>query len=100
MSSYSPPPQEDEKEKIIGGLLTFQQGVWLASGLLIAFGVVILLHSIIPFFLCAFLGLLIGGAFSFPFAFKKVHDLTLFRYLTLNRAFKKKEKFLPNKREI
>jgi uncharacterized membrane protein YhiD involved in acid resistance len=84
MASYNVPPDISEKEKIVGGLLTFAQLIWLIVGVGIT--------AVISMFLFAFLGnisiivgVLIGIPFGICFAFVKVHTLSLAEYLKLRR---------------
>lgn len=99
MQKYYPPPDMDEKIKIVGGILTLQQGGWLALGFIIAMGFMLLTHKFLWLPISFIIGVGLGAAVGGPFAFKKVHDLTLYRYLVLKQKDKKKVKHLPNKRK-
>ena len=94
---YFVPPDMREKEKIIGGKLTINQAAWLLLGFVIGFVVFLLFYDLSIVF-----GLILGIAiFVFlggSFAFYKVNDLSLFRYLFLMREDKNKVKYLPNNR--
>lgn len=100
MSSYTVPPDTREKEKIVGGLLYLSQAFWLLLGFVIGGSVFILLYNLIGGAFSFGLGVIIAGAIGVPFAFYKKEDLTLFQYLRLKRAFKKKAQKLPNQRGI
>ena len=97
MAQYIVPPDTSEKEKIVGGLLTGGQLVWVLAGLggwaLFGLG------------LYGFMGKF-SFIFSFPFvpvagvfAFYKKHELTFFDYLSKRREHRKKTKHLPNLRK-
>lgn len=100
MKMYAVPPNMNEKEKVIGGILNINQFFWILGGFAI---------SAIVFALAFQLGLRTGAlivAFPFlltgtPFAFYKKKELTLFRYFHLKKQFKNKVKKLPNmKKEV
>lgn len=96
--SYQVPPNTAEKEKAVGGILTFAQFGWLILGLiicLIVFAIVFLLTR------DKVIGVIFGAPFllvGVPFAFYKKYEMTLFKYLKLNKIFKRKTKQLINKR--
>lgn len=98
MKSYTVPPNMNEKEKVVGGILNINQLIWLLAGAGIGVAMFLLTYS--------FLGkasLFVGIIFSLtgtPFAFLKVQELTLFEYLKRKQNFKKKIKELPHKRKI
>ena len=94
---YQMPPNTSEKEKAIGGILTFSQFGWLILGLIIC---------LIIFAFCYLftgdkvVGIVLGAPFlpiGVPFAFYKKYEMSLFRYLKLNKVFKSKTKQLINK---
>lgn len=90
------PPDINEKEKVIGGILDINQFFWLLGGLLLGAGVFLICSSFMGKF-----ALIPGGVFSLtgvPFVLIKPQDLTLFEYLKRKRVFKKKVKYLPNKK--
>lgn len=97
MRSYQVPPDVNEKEKIIGGLLNLNEFFWVLGGL--GIGVLMLLITY------PFLGkgaLFVGGAFALtglPFVLYKKNGLTLYEYMKRKRDFKKKTKILPNERK-
>lgn len=100
MRMYTVPPNMNEKEKVIGGILNINQFFWVLGGLVLSalvfsttFGIVGGTGSLVLAIPCIFAGT--------PFAFYKKYDLTLFQILKLRRKFKKKTKKLPNiKKEV
>ena len=97
MRNYQVPPDTSEKEKVIGGLLTWVQLAWLSSGLIAAAIVFSITFDVLGkgalFFALLFLPI------GLPFAFFKKHELEFFQYVKRKRAFKKKIKELPNMRK-
>lgn len=95
---YQIPPNTAEKEKAIGGVLTFAQFGWLVMGLVIA------LIIFVIFFMASgskILGAIAGGPFLLvgtPFAFYKKYEMSLYKYLKLKKAFNGKTKQLINKK--
>lgn len=85
-----------EKEKVIGGILTLGQGMWLVTGLLIAAGVFMALVNTIPKGVALFIGIIPGAAIAVPFAFYEPGGLKLSEYIRLRVKFRKKTKFLTN----
>lgn len=85
-----------EKEKIVGGVLTMAQGLWLAGGFLI-FGITFLiLQNILPIPFAVGIALFPGLGFGLPFAFYQKQGQPLFTYLMLKKEFDKKNKYLIN----
>lgn len=94
MRNYVIPPDINEKEKIIGGILNIHQFFWMLGGLILGAIVFVVLFPLFGKF-----SLAIGGIFSLsglPFVLIKPKDLTLFEYLKRKRKFDKKTKQLPN----
>lgn len=95
---YYVPPDMSEKEKIIGGIFTMEQFLWLLAG-----GVAGVLVFISTFNkLGKVLSVIISFPFllfGLPFAFHKVNDLSLYEYLKRKHNFNKKNKFLVNERK-
>lgn len=97
MRNYEVPPDTSEKEKAIGGILTFGQFGWLLGGVVIALIVFTLLYlptkseviSIVFAFPFALLGV--------PFAFYKKYEMPLLKYLITKKKFNVKIKNLVNK---
>lgn len=94
MKSYTVPPDINEKEKIIGGVLNLNQFFWLLGGLLLGVSVFMLVYPILNKY-----SLIIAGFVSLsgiPFVIIKIKGLTLYEYLKRKKAFDKKTKYLPN----
>lgn len=94
MRSYNVPPDVNEKEKIIGGILNINQFFWLLGGLLIGAIVFVLLYPLLDKY-----SLIVAGLFALsgtPFVLIKPKGLTLYEYLKRKRNFDKKTKYLPN----
>ena len=85
-----------EKEKIVGGILTMAQGLWLAGGFLIFGLIFLLLQNFLPLPFAVAFALVPGLGFGLPFAFYKKEGLPLFTYLSLKHRFDKKSKYLIN----
>jgi len=96
--TYDIPPDTSEKEKAIGGLLTFAQFGWLIGGfvigLLIFLGIYMLIKNTVIGVICALPFALIG----LPFAFSKKYEMPLLTYLNVKRKFKSKTHKLINTR--
>lgn len=96
---YPIPPDTSEKEKAIGGILTFAQFGWLIGGFVIALFVFLffklLTNNTTVCVICAapfaFLGV--------PFAFYTKYEMPYFTYLIRNKKFKNKSKQLINRRQ-
>ncbi|WCK56942.1 PrgI family protein (plasmid) [Aneurinibacillus sp. Ricciae_BoGa-3] len=99
MRVYNIPPNMNEKEKVIGGILNLNQFFWVLGGLALGASVFGIIYSLTKI---GGLALTMGGLFCLsgaPFALYKKHGLTLFQYLTRKRRFKKKTQKLPNMRK-
>ena len=98
--SYPIPPDTSEKEKAIGGVLTFAQFGWLIGGLVIALVVFlifkVLTNNTVICVICAFPFALLGT----PFAFYTKYEMSYFQYLVRNKKFKNKTKKLINKKTL
>jgi len=95
--NYDVPPDTSEKEKAIGGILTFVQFGWLIGGLVI--GLLVFLLFYLPT-----KSYKVGGIFAVPvaligvpFAFYKKYEMPLLKYLMVKRKFEAKTKQLINK---
>lgn len=95
MTEFKTPTDISEKEKIVGGLITAGQLIWLAVGLLITVGIGLLLANSLSYFGFIF-GAIIGVPFGVAFAFIKPKKLSLLSYMALKLARRKCEKKLPN----
>lgn len=85
-----------EKEKAIGGIMTFAQGGWLLLGLLLGVGVFLLLRLVIPMFLALILGVIPFAVLGGIFAFYKKGGLPFPTYLVYKKKFEKKTPRLIN----
>lgn len=95
---YKIPADTKEKEKIIGGLLTLVQFLWLLGGFIIGLVMFVITWLITG---SLFLGLslmLAGIGLGAPFAFYKKKDLTFFQYLTYKRKLERRNVNLLNNR--
>ena len=95
MASYQVPPDTSAKEKIIGGFLSINQLIWVLIGL--AAGVA--LGSFLKLFMGQaglVIGIIPGLIFAFIFCFVKIHQLTVWQYITYSQKQKKRTKQLPN----
>ena len=88
--NYEVPPDTSEKEKAIGGILTFVQFGWLIGGLVIAMIIFLLFYLPTKSYI-------IAGIFSVPFAFYKKYEMSLIKYLMTKKKFDSKTKQLLNK---
>ena len=70
-----------EKEKAVGGILTFAQAGWLILGLLIFAAIFVPLAQVLPPVIALFIGLIPGLGVGLPFAFYQKGGLTLSQYL-------------------
>jgi len=93
---YKVSADTSEKEKAVGGILTFGQAGWLVLGFVICAGLFLLLANVIPPVLALILALPPGIAFGCMFAFYKKEGLPLSTYIMYSRSFKKKNKLLVN----
>ncbi len=102
MRYYTIPPDTRGKEKIIGGIFTVSQFIFLVLGVLVGFAMVLLFFKLTNSFIAAGIGFVLGVGPFVPFAFIKNHELgemELFSYLRLKRKFKKSRKEYPNVNE-
>lgn len=95
MTEFKTPTDISEKEKIVGGLLTAGQLIWIAVGVGITVGVGLLLSGIM-----GGVGFIIGAILGLPtgivFAFYKPHKIPMMQYLKLKIARRKNSPKLPN----
>lgn len=85
-----------EKEKAVGGILTFAQAGWLILGLLIFAAIFVPLAQVLPPVIALFIGLVPGLGIGLPFAFYQKGGLTLSQYLMWRIKFNKKSKHMVN----
>ena len=99
MASYPVPPDVRDEEKIVGGIFTKSQFVFLVIGFLGGMGLTVAFYSITQNIVIAILGLVIGLGAGFPFAVIKVRsagDMELFKYLVKKWKFKRRPKEYRN----
>lgn len=89
------PTDISEKEKIIGGILTAGQLIFLGIGLGITAGLGLALGSSLGGFAFV-ISALIGIPFGVIFAFVKPHKMTMLTYIRLKIKHKRQEKKLPS----
>ena len=86
----------NEKEKAVGGILTFGQAGWVVCGLVIGAGIFVGLANLMPPLLALFIGLIPAAGIAVPFAFYNKGGLTLVQYLVWRVRFQRKSKHLVN----
>ena len=85
-----------EKEKAVGGILTFGQAGCLVLGLIVFAAVFIGLSRVIPAVLAGIIALAPGLGIALPFAFFKKGELTLTQYLKWRFLFQRKNRYMIN----
>lgn len=98
MRMYQVPPDMNEKEKVIGGILTLNQFFWILGGLILGALVFMMLFNIVGGTLALIIGILFCGT-GVPFAVYKKNGLTLFQLIKYKYKFKKKVHKLPNRKK-
>lgn len=97
---HNVPADTREKEKIIGGLLTIGQFIWILGGFLLGLaslaGVYLLTGT---FVIAAPVGIMFTCS-GLPFAFYKKNGVPLPVYLVRKSKFKKKNHKLINRRDL
>lgn len=99
MTTWKVPPDTSQKEKIVGGILTAAQLLWMILGLGLAalisltLGVAIGIPGIV-------LGLIVGIGFGCFFCFFKKNGLPIFTWIRLNIKHKHKVHHLPHRQSI
>ena len=102
MRYYTIPPDTRGKEKIIGGIFTISQFIFLVVGVLLGFLLVIPTYKLTNSFIASGIVFVLGVAPFVPFSFVKIHrlgEMELFPYLRLKEKFKKSRKEFPNVNE-
>lgn len=94
MGWYQTPPDTNEPDKIIGGVLTLVQLAWIAGGAVIAAGIVVILRFLFPGYFWV-LGLLFLPS-GVPFALFKKKGMPLPKYLLLKFKFRQNPKYYIN----
>ena len=100
MAVYFMPPDVREKEKIVGGLFTWNQAGWLVGGFVLGLTTFVIMFSVSNVAWLSLFFAILMGSLTLPFVFVKRSDLTLFQYLMRKRKFNKKSKHLINKKAI
>lgn len=91
------PPDTSAKEKIVGGVLTFNQLIWMILGLGIAAGLSLFLGTLLGMGIVGLIiGLIVGIGFGCFFCFYKKNDIPIFTYMCLKRNHAKKVHHLPH----
>ncbi len=85
-----------EKEKAVGGILTFAQAGWVVLGLVVFAGAFTFLARIMDPSSALILAIIPGAALAVPFAFWKRDGLTLTQYLIWDVKFHLRKKHLVN----
>lgn len=96
---YEVSPDIREKEKVVGGIFTLTQTIFLGLGLLIGGGTAIMVFTSTGNMILTILDFFILGGIFFPFAFIKIPsmgDMELFRYLMIRLKFVKQQKIYVN----
>lgn len=93
---YKVSADTSEKEKAVGGIMTFGQAGWLVLGLLIIGCLFLSLAQVLPPVAALIIAIPPGVAFGCVFAFYKKEGIPFFTYLMYQHNFKKKTKCLIN----
>lgn len=96
---YVVPPDVRDEEKIVGGIFTKSQFMFLVIGFIGGMALTILLYSMTKNFIIAAFGLATGLIVTFPFAVIKIRsagDMELFKYLVKKWKYKKRQKEYKN----
>lgn len=94
------PPNTNDKEKVIGGIFTFTQFIFLVLGFLCGGGLALLLKNVFTSTWFLALGFFVGFLPFLPFAFYRIErmgDMELFHYLVIRYKFRKSRKKYINK---
>ena len=90
MKQYEMPTDTSQKEKSIGGILTFEQGACLGGGAVAGFAILLIIGKITGL-------IVLGFIFMIPFliigailAFKRKMDMPIYKYWLLKRKFESK----------
>lgn len=95
---YEIPSDTNEKEKAIGGVLTFVQFFWLLGGAIIGFFTYLFFMLITRNQIVSLFPGIIIALSGVPFAFIKKYKMPLGTYLITKRKFNKKTKQLIKRR--
>ena len=97
MRRYRMPADLNEKDKVIGGILTIAQALWVVPGIILALIVFTLVGKTLKVF--AIIPCALAFSTCLPFVFYKVNGVPLPTYIMRKHKFKQKNKVLPNIRE-
>lgn len=97
---YDIPPNTNEEEKAIGGVLTFIQFFWLLGGAVFGIAIYMIIFSITRIQTISILLAIPSALSGLPFAFVKKHEMSLFTYFKRKKKFDKKTKQLINRRNL
>lgn len=98
--NYEIPPDTNEEEKAIGGVLTFVQFFWLLGGAVLGVFAYMLIYLVVRIQVLAIIPAVAVALSGVPFAFIRKHDMPLCTYLMTKRKFDKKNKKLINRRNF
>lgn len=93
---YKVSADTSEKEKVIGGIFTAVQGVFLSVGIIMCGVIFLIFQSVMPAVFALIFGASCGGVFIYLFVFKKKEDLDFATYLKLRKNYRSKTKYLLN----
>jgi hypothetical protein len=97
---YNVPADVREKEKIIGGLLTLGQFLWIAGGFLLGLAALAGIYMTTKTFaIAAPVGIMFATT-GLPFAFYKKNGVELPIYIVRKIKFNRKQQKLINKRNL
>lgn len=96
MRRYASFIEDDNKEKIVGGLLNLSQALWLAGGLATGLSIGMLTYSLTKVTLLAIIMVIPPNIVTVIFAFNTQHGMTLMKYLITKKAFDQQNEFVPN----
>lgn len=97
MRRYRMPADLNEKDKVIGGILTIAQALWVVPGIILALIVFALVGKTLKVF--AIIPCALAFSTCLPFVFYKVNGVPLPTYIMRKHKFKQKNKVLPNIRK-
>lgn len=95
MREYKTPTDISEKEKVVGGILTAGQLIFVLIGIFIMVTIGLSLYTTIGF-ASFIIGAVLGLPLGIVFSFYKPHKIPLLRYIRLKTARRKNAPRLPN----
>ena len=96
---YMVPPDVRDDEKIVGGIFTKSQFIFLVLGFVVGMALTIGLYSMSKNFMFSALGMVVSLIIAFPFAVVRIRsagDMELFKYLVKKWKYKKRQKEYRN----